>query len=117
MVWYGPNFNPYTHTCLISAAPGDSPSNIMGTALNSTHVYLMWNPPPSDEVNGMIQGYRISIAELETGDVFQNTTSYNETIIGALHPHYYYNFSIAAFTIAGYGPTNFVVVKTHEAGK
>ena len=99
-----------------SAAPGDSPSNIMGTALNSTHVYLMWNPPPSDQINGIIQGHQISVTELETGDIFQYTTSYNETTIGDLHPHYNYNFSIAAFTIAGYGPTTSVVVRTAEAG-
>ena len=88
----------------------------MGTALNSTHIYLMWNPPPSDQINGIIQGYTISVTELETGNMFQYTTSYNETTIGALHPHYNYNFSIAAFTVAGYGPITFVIVRTSEAG-
>ena len=89
----------------------------MGITLNSSHVYLMWSPPPSDQINGIIQGYQISVTELETGDMFQYTTLYNETTFGDLHPHYDYNFSIAAFTVVGYGPTTFVVVRTDEAGK
>jgi hypothetical protein len=76
----------------------------------------MWNPPPSNQTNGIILGYRISVTELDTGDMSQYTTSNNETTIGALHPHYSYNFSIAAFTIVGYGPTTFVIVRTAEAG-
>ena len=76
----------------------------------------MWSPPPSDQINGIIQGYRITITELDTGIMSQYITSENETIIGGLHPHYNYNFSIAAFTIVGNGPITFVVVRTSEAG-
>ena len=89
----------------------------MGMALNSTHVYLMWNQLPSNQTNGIILGYNISVTELETGDMFQYTGFDNETTIGDLHPHYCYNFSIAAYTSAGYGPTTYVVVKTAEARK
>ena len=38
-----------------------------------------------------------------------------EAVIGPLHPHYNYNFSIVAFTLVGHGPTTYVVLRTTEA--
>ena len=99
------------------AEPGAPPSNTTGVALNSTHVYLTWDPPPSDQINGVIQGYRISVIELDTGDMSQYTVGDTETTIGPLHPHYTYNFSIVAFTSVGEGPTTYVVVRMDEAGE
>ena len=84
--------------------------------MNSTHVYLSWDPPPSDQINGAILGYRINITELDTGDMSQYTAEDTETTIGLLHPHYSYNFSIVAFTLVGNGPTTYVIVRTTEAG-
>ena len=98
------------------AVPSDSPSNTTGVALNSTHVYLSWDPPPPDEINGVIQGYRINITELDTGDMLQHTAEDSNATIGSLHPHYTYNFTIAAFTLIGNGPTTYVVIRTAEAG-
>jgi receptor-type tyrosine-protein phosphatase Q len=95
--------------------PGAPPSNTTGMALNSTHVHLTWDPPPADQINGVIQGYRINITELDTGEVSQHIVVDNEAIIGPLHPHYNYNFSIVAFTHVGHGPTTFVVIRTAEA--
>ena len=87
-------------------------------ALDSTRVYLSWDPPPPDEINGVIQGYRINITELDTGDMLQHTAEGEgtNTTIGSLHPHYTYNFTIAAFTLIGNGPTTYVVIRTAEAG-
>ena len=88
-------------------------------ALNATHIYLTWDPPPPDQLNGIIQGYRINIIELETGEMSQYTASADNTNanIGPLHPHYGYNFSIVAFTIVGNGPVTYIVIQTAEAGK
>ena len=99
--------------------PSGPPSNTTGMVLNSTHIYLTWDPPTPDKLNGVIQGYRINITELETGEMSQYTAGADATnaTIGPLHPHYGYNFSIVAFTIVGNGPITFVVIRTAEAGK
>ena len=96
--------------------PGAPPSNTTGSTLNSTHVQLSWDPPPSDEINGVIQGYRINITELDTGTLSQIIVNDTEAVIGSLHPHYNYNFSIVAFTHVGDGPTTYVILRTAEAG-
>ena len=111
----------YLHNILLNPTyvivPGAPPSNTTGDAVNSTHVHLTWDPPPPDQINGVIQGYRINITELNTGEMSQHIAEDTEATIGPLHPHYNYNFSIVAFTLAGHGPTTYVIVRTAEAGK
>ena len=75
----------------------------------------MWDPPPPDQINGVIQGYRINITELDTGTLSQIVVDGTDTVVGPLHPHYNYNFSIVAFTHVGHGPTTYVIVRTAEA--
>lgn len=96
--------------------PGAPPTNTTGSALNSTHVLLTWDPPPSDQINGVILGYRINITELNTGATSDYIANETEAVIGPLHPHYNYNFTVVAFTEVGQGPTTYVVVRTAEAG-
>ena len=84
--------------------------------VNATHVHLSWDPPPSDQINGIIQGYRINITELNTGAVSQYIAEGTQAVIGPLHPHYNYNFTVVAFTLVGHGPTTYVVLRTAEAG-
>lgn len=102
---------------LCPAVPDAPPSNTTGMALNSTHIYIAWDPPPRDHINGVIEGYTINITELDTGEMSQYISQETEATIGLLHPHYSYNFSIAAVTLAGNGPTTYVIVRTAEAGK
>ena len=45
------------------------------------------------------------------------TSEQTEAVIGPLHPHYTYNFTIVAFTLVGSGPTTYVIVRTDEDGK
>ena len=84
--------------------------------INSTHVYLTWDPPPPDQINGVILGYRINITELNTGVMSEYIENDTEVVIGPLHPHYNYNFTIVAFTHVGHGPITYVVLRTAEAG-
>ena len=96
--------------------PSGPPSNTIGTALNSTHVSLSWDPPSPDQINGVIIGYNINFTELETGVVSHLILEQTEAVIGPLHPHYTYNFTIVAFTLVGSGPTTYVIVQTNEDG-
>ena len=45
------------------------------------------------------------------------TSEQTETVIGPLHPHYTYNFTVVAFTLVGSGPITYVIVRTDEDGK
>lgn len=95
-------------------APG-TPSNSSGVAINSTHIFLTWDPPPLNQTHGDIQGYLITLLEYETGDVLQYNSNTTDLLVGPLHPYYIYNCSISAVTVEP-GPPIIIVVRTHEAG-
>jgi len=65
----------------------------------------------------VIIGYSINFTELETGGMSHLTSEQTEAVIGPLHPHYTYNFTVVAFTLVGSGPTTYVIVRTDEDGK
>ena len=96
-------------------APGSHPSNTTGTTLNSTHIYLMWEPP--QDPNGLIHGYRVNVTEVETGRMFQLSTNTTSIVIGFLHPYYTYNCTVVAVTIAPGPFSSVITVRTDEAGK
>ena len=100
---------------MYSTAPGSHPSNTTGTTLNSTHIYLTWEPP--EDPNGNIHEYIVNVTEVETGRMFQLSTNTTSIIIGSLHPYYIYNCTVVAVTIAP-GPFSTVItVRTDEAGR
>ena len=101
--------------CFCSTAPDSHPSITTGRALNSTHIYLTWEPP--EDPNGDIREYRVNVTEEETGRMFQVTTNTTSIIIGSLHPYYTYNCIVVAVTIAP-GPFSTVItVITDEDGR
>ena len=97
--------------------PSSPPQTPHGNALSSTGITLFWDPPPTDEQNGIITRYVISITEVETDrsfSLFSATTSVNVT---SLHPYYTYNCTIAAVTIVGEGPyTRTITIVTFQDG-
>ena len=111
---YG-NFYLYS----ISPAPGTHPTNFTGTALNSTHIYLTWEPPPPDQVNGVIREYQLNVTENATGIVLQYTTNATdrEITVGPLHPYYIYHCSVNAITISQGPYTSEFDIQTEEDSK
>lgn len=105
--------------CFICADPPGTPSNTSGVALNSTHIYLSWDPPPQDQLLGELREYRITVNELETYYSFQLSSDpdVTEAIIGPLHPYYTYNCTILAVTIGEGPPSTVITVRTGEDGK
>ena len=88
--------------------------NVSGTALNSTHIGLVWDPPPEVDHRGIIHEYRLNVTELDTGLIFRIASTVTEATIGPLHPYYSYSSIITAFTV-GEGPySSAVVVRTDE---
>ena len=102
---------------LYMLAPEGNPSNFTGMSLNSTHIFLTWSPPPSDQVNGIVRGYHLNVTEAATGQVYQHVINNTHITIGSLHPFYTYYCEVAAFTVQTGLNTSFFTVKTAEDGK
>ena len=86
-------------------------------AISSTSIRLTWAAPLPEEVNGVITSYRITITEIEGGEVLQQTTSASDSLIvvHSLRPYYTYQCTIAAFTVA-IGPNAITEVTTFQEG-
>ena len=99
-------------------APEDSPTNIHGVSLNSTHILVRWDPPPEDRQHGVIREYHINVTGLDDMIMLQLTTDANVThiTVGSLHPFYRYTADVAAVTI-GEGSSISVTVRTEEDGE
>jgi len=80
---------------------------------------LTWDPPPPEDINGVIREYRINVTEGETGNLLQYTTNPNtrELVVGPLHPYYTYHCTVVAYTIEVGPYTAIITVRTDEAGK
>ena len=97
-------------------APASPPENLTVTALSSTSLSLSWLPPPSIDQNGIIQEYRVTITEFETGNVRELTSTATTLVVPSLHPYYNYECVVSAYTV-GQGPfTENVTVQTFEDG-
>ena len=102
----------------MAVVPTASPESLSHTEVLSTSVVLQWNPPPSDQQNGLIRHYIINISELETGQNYSlNTTSQTEQFISGLHPFYTYTFSVSAVTVASGPYSERYTVQTQQDGK
>jgi len=90
----------YSFFVIVPSAP---PQNFSGSTLSSSGIMLMWSPPPLTDRNGDIEHYAVIVVERYTGrqwtfvvvDVFLH--------VGGLHPYYYYDCNVSAYTI-GFGP-------------
>ena len=108
----------HTSEFCFSLAPDAPPQNISAEVLDPNAVFLTWSPPPPDQRNGVVRRYRISQYETSTGILTNHTQDgdHTELVIGSLHAHYEYQFTVAAETVQ-LGPfSNPVAVTTFEDG-
>ena len=72
-----------------------------------------------EQQHGVLQEYRITVAEIETSTVFtiSSEPELTEAIIGPLHPYYTYNCTILAVTVGEGPPSTVITVRTEEDGK
>ena len=99
-------------------APSSPPEDIYGEALNSTSIFIMWDPPVRQYRNGIITGYFVNITTLSTREVFQVFTLDSNYTITLLNPFTMYNLIVAASTSVGIGPFSMVLtIQTLEDGK
>lgn len=92
--------------CLIFPVPGSPPQNFDATANSPRSIGLSWSPPSPEELNGILTGYVISVAGLETRQTFQLNVSAQTTTytISNARPYTTYSLVIAAVNNAGMGP-------------
>ena len=102
---------------MLFSAPSGPPQSFRVVAISSTSIRLTWAAPLAEDQNGVITSYRITVTEIESGEVLQRTTSASDSllIISSLHPHFTYHCAIAAYTIA-IGTETFAEVTTLQEG-
>ena len=83
--------------------PSASPGEVGGEAISPSSLVLTWQPPPEDQLNGVLTGYLVNVTETETGVQYQISADTAQYTFEGLHPFYRYSFTVAASTI-GIGP-------------
>jgi len=109
-------------TCflLLSSVPTGPPVSIIGTPVNSTSVFISWDPPLLEFQNGVITGYSIILTTVMVDSRNASFFSSNMGIITikSLHPFTAYVIAVAAQTSVGIGPyTSNYSIMTPEDGK
>ena len=85
--------------------------------MSSTTITLSWDPPPSDQINGYIRHYVITVTESETALEFEEQSNYTQVTVQSLHPYYTYTCRVAAVT-TGPGPyIGNLTIQSPEDGK
>lgn len=96
--------------------PTGAPSKPEIISFDSSSVTLAWLPPATEESNGIIRSYTISIYEHGSGSSFETSSRFLNKTIDSLHPFYTYSFKVRAETI-GPGPYGAEVsIQLEEAG-
>ena len=98
--------------------PTGPPQGVEIQSETSTTLVLSWQPPSSENQNGIIVHYIVNITEMETGRLLSFTAVNTTTLsVPMLHPFYTYTCIVAAVTV-GIGPYSATVeVELPEDGK
>ena len=106
-----------TYCFFFLAAPSSPPTNIAVDNANSDSFLLSWDPPPVEDINGVIRNYMIRVTEVDTDRTFYVTTNITLLELNGLHPFYMYTSAVAARTVA-LGPySSAISVRLGEEGK
>ena len=87
----------------------------MGVFINSTSLRITWDPPLSNDQNGIILGYNVSY-NISAGEEERSFVRNTTVELAGLEKFTFYNVSVQAFTV-GSGPINFTVVRTDSDGE
>lgn len=90
--------------------PSAAPTNMEAVLLNTTAVYLKWQPPPTENLNGILRNYYVIIRGYDANNISKVLT--NMTVDGNspklmltnLTAGVTYSVSVSASTKIGYGP-------------
>ena len=107
--------------------PTQSPRDVSAAAVSSTQIRMSWLPPDPQHINGINQGYKIKVhqlnqvepdAEITMPSDISNMLGMQTYNIENLKKFTDYKLSVLCFTSKGDGPASApVLVKTQEDGK
>jgi len=119
----------YRLTGVVISAPSAAPQSVEAVAVNSSSIRVTWQPPPTQQHNGVIIGYRVRYAsewatqQDRSSDpprdaaTVMMTASDRSCVISGLATWNVYRIWVSAFTRAGEGPnSDVIVVQTDEGG-
>ena len=100
-----------------TAAPSAPPQFLRQTAITATSITLNWQPPPEENLNGVVRFYYVFVTELESGSSYRENSTTTNYLVENLHPFYTYTLSVATVTVAA-GPTSdSIIVQTSETSE
>ena len=85
--------------------------------VGATSLTLVWQPPPFEGINGVIEQYVIQINEVNTGRMLTATSDTTNITVENLHPFYSYNCRVAAETIEVGPYSSPIRVQLNEDGR
>ena len=77
------------------------PNNITSTHVNSTHVFITWNPPPTDS-GSSITGYNVTITNTNSGESVTFYVMEPSLLYQINHPDNF-TVTVVALNAAGFG--------------
>ena len=85
--------------------------NVTVIPVSSTSIGVSWDPPPLEDQNGIITGFSLnySSVRLLAEGTFQLNFTEGMLIVGGLEEFEEYNFTVAAETESGLGPSSVVL--------
>ena len=120
VVFQTPENGNIINSCIIIIflAPSGSPTNISVVSLNSSILYITWDPPFVFLQNGIIRKYSVRVQSHYSDmlDVY-NVSNATELIVPYLKPYSNYTVSVAAHTIETGPYTVPIIIRLPEAGK
>lgn len=96
--------------CFIKPVPSAAPINMEAVLLNTSAVYLKWQAPPSEHLNGALKDFHVIVRGFDMHNmsrVLTNMTVDGESpklMLANLTAGVTYSISVAASTRVGYGP-------------
>lgn len=116
-------FPPKTLWHHYTIVPSAAPQAVSGMPYkDSRSIKVTWKPPPKDQQNGEIQGYKIFYVKNEKSQTDQDAKSVSveaeEIVLGELEIFTEYKIWVIAFTTVGDGPRSQPIrVWTNEDGR
>ena len=98
--------------------PSGSPQNFEATGTSSRMSTLSWNPPISEDRNGVITGYVINVTNTRRNETLLYLSNTTVLTLSTLSPYTTYYCIVAASTSVGTGPfTTVLTLLTPQDGK
>lgn len=91
----------------------------MGNATSHNSIFISWNPPATEDQNGVITGYTVNVTSLRSEETQQFFLMAAQNLsVDSLTPHTTYSCKVAAHTAIGAGPfSQEILVQTLQTGE